>query len=98
KGINMQVSAEEGSLIYEFFVQPTADVSQLQLSFEGPESMSIKDGNLVINTSVGQVMEMKPVAYQYINDNKVTVACNYKLRNHVLTFDFPDDYDHTRQL
>jgi len=98
KGINMHLSSDGGSLVYEFFVQPGADASQVKLNFDGPDNMYINDGNLVINTSVGKMMEMKPEAYQYGSDGKIVVACNYRLKNNKVTFDFPDDYDHTKQL
>ncbi len=98
KGIDMHLSSDGSSLVYEFFVQPGADAAQVKLNFEGPDKMYLNDGNLIINTSVGQMMEMKPVAYQYINDNRTEVACNYRLKNNRLTFEFPDDYDHTKQL
>ncbi len=97
-GINMHVAAEVGSLIYELFVQPGADVTKVKLNFEGPDKMYTKDGDLYINTSVGLVKEMKPYVFQYINGNKTEVACNYHLKNKQVTFDFPNDYDHTAQL
>lgn len=98
KGINMHLSSDGSSLVYEFFVQPGADAAQVKLVFDGPDKMHLNNGNLVINTSVGQIMEMKPVAFQYINDNKTEVACSYRLKNNKVTFDFPDGYDHTKQL
>ncbi len=97
-GINMHLTSEGNSLVYEFFIQPDADASQVKLNFEGPDNIYINEGNLVINTSVGKMMEMKPYAFQYINDNKVEVACNYHLKNNKVTFDFPNDYDHSKQL
>ena len=97
-GINMHVTAEVGSLVYELFVQPGADVSNVKLKFDGPDKMSVKEGDLYINTSVGLVKELKPYVFQYINGNKTEVACNYSLRNNTVTFDFPNDYDHTAQL
>ncbi len=98
EGINLHVTAEDASLIYEFFVAPGADAAKVQLQFDGPESMRLNDGNLLINTSVGQVQEMKPVAFQYINNEKVNVPCKYRLKNNVLSFDFPEDYNHGYQL
>ena len=97
-GINMHVTSEVGSLVYEFFVQPGADVSQIKLNFDGPDRMYTKDGNLYINTSVGQVVEMKPNVFQYINGDKKEVACSYRLKHNQVTFDFPDGYDHSAQL
>ncbi len=97
-GITMHITSGVAPMEYEFYVHPGADARQIKMNFDGPDNMYLKNGDLVINTSVGKVMEMKPYAYQYINDNKVEVACNYHLKKNKVTFDFPDDYDHTRQL
>ncbi len=99
KGIDMHVSSEGTALVYEFFVQPGGNVNDIRLRFDGQERMYINEkGNLVIATSVGEVKEMKPYVYQYINDEKVEVACNYKLVKNVLTFDVPNGYDHSKML
>jgi gliding motility-associated-like protein len=97
-GVNMHITAAAGSLIYEFFVQPGADVRQIKMKFEGQENLKLDKGNLLINTTVGQVVEMKPEAFQYIDNEKVVVACKYQLKNNKVTFEFPEDYDHAYQL
>jgi gliding motility-associated-like protein len=97
-GIDMHISSEKGNIIYEFMVKPGADASQIKLKFDGPDAIKIKNSNLVISTSVGEVKEMKPYVYQYINNNRVEVPCEYKLKGNELTFNFPEDYDHTQQL
>ncbi len=98
KGISMHINTTGQSFEYEFFVQPGADASQVKMNFDGPEKMKIKNGDLEIYTSVGKVMELKPYAFQYINDEKVVVKCDYHLKNNKVTFDFPDDYDHSKIL
>lgn len=98
KDIVMYLSSNGQSLEYEFYVKPNADAAQIRMKFDGPEDMRVKNGDLVISTSVGKVMELKPYAYQYINDEKVEVKCNYHLKKNTVTFDFPDGYDHTQQL
>ncbi len=98
KDIDMHVSSEKGSMVYEFMVKPGADVNQLKLKFEGQDGIRIKKGELLINTSVGEVRESKPYVYQYINDEKKEVACEYRLKDNHLTFEFPNDYDHSKML
>jgi gliding motility-associated-like protein len=98
RGIDMNVFSSRGNLEYEFIVQPNADVTRLKLKFEGQDDIRIKDHNLVISTTAGQVTEMKPYAFQYINDDKVEVPCEYRLRDNVLTYTFPKDYDHSQRL
>lgn len=97
-GIDMHLASEAGNLKYDFMVQPGADVRQIVLRFEGAQKIRLKDGDLVITTSVGDVKELKPVAYQYINDQRTEVPCRYKLKDGKVTYDFPKDYDHKALL
>jgi len=97
-GIDMHVSSDKGNIAYEFIVHPQADVNQIKLKFEGQDGLQIKNHNLIVSTTVGQVTEVKPYVYQYINYNRVEVPCSYRLNGNVLTFDFPNDYDHSQQL
>jgi len=97
-GVDMHVFSEKGNIEYEFIVRPGQDVAQIQLKFTGQDALKIKDHSLVVSTSVGQVTEMRPYAYQYVNNNRVDVPCEYHLKNNIVTFDLPSDYDHTQQL
>lgn len=97
-GVDMHVTSDKGNITYEFFVHPNADASEIKAKYEGQDELKIKDHNLVISTSVGQVTEMKPYAFQYINDNKVEVPCEYKIRDNVVSYYFPSGYDHSQQL
>lgn len=97
-GIDMHLTSENQSLVYELYVQPNADASQIKIKYDGPDRMSIKNGDLIVNTSVGKIIERKPVVYQYINDSRVSVACDYNLKGNTLTFDFPNGYDHSKLL
>jgi len=98
KGIDMHVFSEKGNLEYEFIVQPNADPSQVKLKFEGEDNLQIKNHNLTVNTSVGAVTENKPYVYQYINNERVEVPCEYRLQGNTVSFDFPNGYDHSQQL
>ncbi len=97
-GIDMHITSEKRNIEYSFLVKPQADPSKIRVRFDGPDKLKIKEGNLEISTSVGNVLEMKPYAYQYINDIRVQVPCDYKLRGNIVTYSFPADYDHSQLL
>lgn len=98
-GIDMHLSSEDRNLKYDFIVAPNADPAQIKLKMEGVQKLSVnKEGSLVIYTSVGEVKELKPVVYQYINDQRISVACKYLLNKNTVSFNFPNDYDHTSTL
>ena len=98
KGIDVHVGSDKGNIVYDFILKPNADASQIRLKFDGQNSLTIRDHNAVIGTSLGEVTEMRPYAYQYINYNKVEVPCEYKVKGNVLWFSFPSGYDHSQQL
>lgn len=98
-GINMHVSSEESSIKYEFIVTAGADPAQLRMRYVGADGLHVnKSGDLVIKTSVGDVTELKPFAYQYINGQRIEVPCTYKLKDDRITYKFPKDYNHTLNL
>ncbi len=93
-GIDLHLSSENQSLKYEFIVAAGADAGQIQLKYEGQEKLSVKNGNLIIHTSVGEVKELKPYTYQLINGEKKEIPCAYKIQNgETVTYTFPKGYD-----
>ncbi len=93
KGIDLHVASEGRNIKYDFIVNAGANADDIQLAFEGTDALDIKDGNLLITTSVGNIQEMAPYAYQYINGERKEVPCKYRLKNNVLTYNFTKGYD-----
>jgi len=97
-GIDMHMSSDQGNIKYEFVLAPGADASNIKMNYKGQDDLEVSNNNLIITTSVGNVTELMPYAYQYINDTKVEVPCHYKIKNNTVTFTFPKGYDDTKQL
>ena len=96
-GIDMHVFSERSNLKYEFKIAPGADPKQIKLRFDGANELQVKDGNLIIHTSVGDVKEIKPYTYQYIDGHEQKVGCRYRLSGNVVSYVL-DEYDHTKLL
>lgn len=91
--IDMKVYGEGYTLKYDLILRPAADVSVVQFRYIGVDTLFLRNENLVIRTSVGEVVEAKPYAYQIINGKKKEVPCSYRLDNGVLSFYFPKKYN-----
>ncbi len=91
-GINMAAYSEDGHFKYDFIVGPNIDPSVIQLEYNGTNGLSIEEGNLLVETSVTQITEQQPYAYQKINGKEVAVACHYQLENNIVSFEFPNSY------
>lgn len=98
EGIDARIFEKKKQLKYEFIVKPYADPSNVQLKYNGHSGIKIqKNGNLKIQTSVGNIIEEKPYAYQIKNGKILEVDCGFKLENDVISFDL-DKYDQSLEL
>lgn len=96
--IDLKVYSSGRRLKYDFVLAPGADPSRIMLAYHGAESMRIDDGDLLVTTTLGELREKRPLAWQYIAGKRVTVACAYVLRGNLLTFSFPEGYDPCYEL
>jgi len=92
-GIDLKCYSQNENFKYDFIVNKGADVSLVKLKFEGAQMLFIKNGNLVISTSVGDIIEQKPLAFQHVGDHQYEVACEYVLNENEVSFRFPNGYN-----
>ncbi len=63
---------------YDFIVSPGADFSQIKIQYEGVESIAINNnGELIVTTMWGEVVEQRPVIYQVENNKRVPIDGSY---------------------
>jgi gliding motility-associated-like protein len=78
---------QEQGLKYDFIVQDPGTYQAISLRFDGATKMHISAGHLVIETSVGQVIERPPVTWQTVSGHKQERASKYVLDNNLLKFE-----------
>jgi hypothetical protein len=91
--INLKVYSSGQHLKYDFVVAPYGDPSQILVQYEGADALTLENGNLFLKTPLGNIIEKRPVAYQFINGKKVDVPATYALQGNLLSFCFPQGYD-----
>lgn len=80
-------STSMSNIKYDFKIKPYADLSKIQIKYDGIDTLYLdNNGNLKIKTSVGTNTELKPFAYQIINNIKIPVKCNFILKKNILSF------------
>lgn len=96
--IDLQVYKGQNTLKYDIIVEAGGDPSLFRVAYEGQDKLSIVDGALIIQTSLGTIREEKPVAFQETGMGKRKIACEYILEGNEMYFHFPDGYDTTQTL
>lgn len=81
-GIDLKYYGNGKQMEYDFIVKPGADFSQIKIEYEGAESVSINsNGELVVTTKWGEVIEQKPVIYQNGTSGRVAIEGEYSLKD-----------------
>lgn len=98
-GIDLVSYGNQRQLEYDFVVTPGADPNQVQLAFEGADSIEVNgDGDLLLHTSIGDVVQKRPRVYQNTAGGQVNVAARYSIsRGRRVSFELAS-YDRRKPL
>jgi hypothetical protein len=80
-GVDLVWHGTRRALEYDFVLQPGADPDRIRLSFEGSERPRLdRDGNLILTTPAGELIQHAPVIYQEGGAGRTPVAGRYVLK------------------
>lgn len=91
-GIDMDVRMAQHALKNNFYISPGTSPSAIAMRYEGTEKMYLSAGNLIIRTSVGEIVELSPFAYQDMDTGRCEIDVRYRLKGTEVTF-VVGDYD-----
>ncbi len=95
---NWVIYTSDHGIKYDFHLKPGADPNLIRMQFTGAESVSIRNNTLYIKTSLGDIIEQAPVAWQEENGIKTMVGCAFhQYEDGSIGFDV-ESYDHSQLL
>ncbi len=95
---NQSPDREGAGIEYDFIVSPGADPNAITLNFAGADSAEINpDGDLVLHTAAGDVVQQRPFTYQEVSAERQEVASRYVVNGRQVRFDV-GTYDASRPL
>ncbi len=98
KGIDAIFYTEAERPKYDFIVHAGAEISDIQLKFDGADRVYVNNNELKVKLSFTEIIEQIPIAYQSIKGRKVSVPCYFVVRNNVVSFKVGEDYDKNYDL
>lgn len=78
EGIDLVYMSTDSGVKYEFRVAPGADESKVRVRVEGHDGLSIVDGDLVVSTSVDDIVDSGLVAF-HGDDPKADLPASFRL-------------------
>ncbi|MBP3764065.1 MAG: gliding motility-associated C-terminal domain-containing protein [Bacteroidales bacterium] len=97
-GIDLDLFSSSNALKYNFIVAPGADPSPICMAYEGTEGIALdRDGNLLVKTTVRDIVELKPYVYQLDGGREVPVAARWEIGKDGVRIAL-GPYDHGKEL
>ena len=96
--IDLKFYLRDAFLKYDFVVKKGGNTNDIQFNYKGVDGIVLEKGTIKITTSVNEIIEQKPYAYQIINGKQKEVKCKFKLEGSVVSFDFPKGYNKKYEL
>ena len=96
-GIDMVIYQKENTLKYDFLLEPGAAPEQIRMGFKGVDDIFIKEGEFHLKTSLNELIELEPYAFQFIDGKIIEIECQFKLEYGELFFEL-GEYDNRYKL
>jgi hypothetical protein len=79
-GVEVKLKATQKTVEKLFYVKPGADPSKIVVEVGGAKGLKLsKDGEIIIQTGLGELKLSKPIAWQEKDGKKLPVEVSYKL-------------------
>jgi gliding motility-associated-like protein len=95
--IDLVLYSHNQSVKYDFVLHPNATATSIAMKYAGDVSLSLQNDIVTIRTSVNEITELAPFAYQLVNGKLTEVECHFILENNTLSFEV-GTYDHNVDL
>jgi hypothetical protein len=81
-GVDLRYYGSDDRAEYDFMVSPGADYRSIHISFKGIDSLSVSaEGDLLVHTRWGELIEQAPIIYQDQGANRVLVSGGFRLNS-----------------
>ncbi len=96
--IDFRLYSYDQSLKYEYIVKANANALKIKMKYDGLESLSTDNQQLIYKTSVNIVKEFEPYSFQVLNGKTFDIKSKFKVKNNEVQFEFPENYDQKQTL
>lgn len=97
-GIDVNISSSGQALKYTYHIAPGSLPQTIKMKYEGAEKLYVLNGQLHIVTSVGEVIEEAPYAFQNTDEGRKEIACEYQVEGNQISFELPEGFDKRLEL
>ncbi len=77
-GVDLRIRTDASGLKYDLFLAPDVDPTIVKFLYDGADGITFTNDRLTLATSLGDVIETIPLAYQERDGVRMPVPCHYR--------------------
>jgi gliding motility-associated-like protein len=77
-GVDLRIRGGDTGLKYDLILAPESDPRAILFTYEGSDGLVIGPERLLVRTSLGDLVETIPLAYQEVDGTRIPVTCRYR--------------------
>lgn len=85
-GIDLDIQMASNALKTTFYIKPDANIDDIVMRYEGVDKIYLSNGNLVLRTSLGEIVELHPYAYQEVDTGRREVIALFRVKDNKVSF------------
>jgi gliding motility-associated-like protein len=85
--IDIRYYSTQNNLKYDFIVHPGGNPANIALQYSGAKFLKLQNENLIVGTTVGDVKELAPYAYQVDVNTSKDIVTKFVVKNNIVTFE-----------
>lgn len=86
KNIDWRVYSNKLNLKHDFIIHKEGSVEDIAIRYEGIDKIKIRKGDIILETSLGEIIELKPYAYQIIDNKEVEIRAEFIIKNKTISY------------
>lgn len=85
--IDVRYYSDNSKLKYDIIVYPGGNVNNISMKYNGASGLAVRNRELIIKTSVGDIKELYPYTFQFDNKSgRKEIECNYEVSGSTVRF------------
>ncbi|HXK63003.1 MAG TPA: gliding motility-associated C-terminal domain-containing protein [Bacteroidales bacterium] len=86
KNIDLKIISDIGGIKYEFIIHRGGRVKDIAIRYDGLENISLSNGQLILSTSLGEIIEEAPKVIVEDKGSTFVTGCQYQLEANRIKF------------
>ncbi|MCC7502634.1 MAG: hypothetical protein IT229_08905, partial [Flavobacteriales bacterium] len=89
-GVDLRLRCSDTGFKYDLILAAGVDPNSVIFAYDGAEGVEVRPDRVTIKTSLGDVVETIPLAYQEVNGRRNPISCSYRTSGEAIGFTLGD--------